>query len=121
MDKEKWKNFKDLKPFEQRKQPTFKHPDGREISGKLLDEVQTDSQVIDENTTGIVYRYLVQKIRLEDEIEVFRFCYYMINFADEEPKWIFSRYALMLNEKELKELLNKMNEKGWLNINITFI
>jgi len=45
----------------------------------------------------------------------------MINFDDEEPKWIFSRYALMLNEKELKELLNKMNEKGWLNINITFI
>jgi len=113
--------YKNLKPFEQRSKPKFTYPDGREVYGVLLDEVQTDSQVIDENTTGIVYRYLVQKIRLEDGNEEFRFCYYMINFDDEEPKWMFSRYALMLNEKELKELLNKMNEKGWINTNIIFI
>ncbi|MBA7530304.1 hypothetical protein ES705_22507 [subsurface metagenome] len=109
----------DLKPFKQRQQPTFKHPDGREFSGKLLDEVQTDSQIIDENITGIVYRYLVQKILLENGEEVFRFCYYVINFNDTEPKWMFSKNALMVLEKELKELLNKMKEKGW--INITFI
>lgn len=113
--------YKDLKPFEKRKQPSFKYPDGREVSGKLLDEVYVDSQDIDDNTKGTVYRNLVQKIQLENGEEVFRFCYYMINLDVTEPNWSFSRYALMLNEKELKELLNKMNEKGWLNINITFI
>ena len=50
--------YKDLKPLEQRSKPKFTYPDGREVYGILLDEVQTDSQVIDENTTGIVYRNL---------------------------------------------------------------
>ena len=109
----------DLKPFEKRKQPSFKYPDGREVSGKLIDEVQSDSQIIDEKATGIVYRNLVQKIRLEDGNEVFRFCYYMINLDDEEPNWKYRQSALMLNNRELRELLNKMKEKGW--INTTFI
>ncbi len=109
----------DLKPFEKRKQPSFKYPDGREVSGKLIDEVQSDSQIIDEKTTGIVYRNLVQKIRLEDGKEVFRFCYYVINLDVTEPNWSFSRFTLMVNNRELRELLNKMKGKGW--INTTFI
>ncbi|KKN46940.1 hypothetical protein LCGC14_0668060 [marine sediment metagenome] len=108
--------IKDLKPFEQRKQPLFKYPDGREVSGKLIDEVYVDSKVIDENTTDVVYKYLIQKISLENGEEVFRFCYYVINFDDTEPKWMFSKNALIVLEKEFKELLNKMNEKGWINI-----
>ena len=114
--------YKDLKPFEKRSIPTFTYPDGSEVSGVLQDEVQVDSQVIDENTTGIVYRYLVQKIRLEDGKENFRFCYYTINFDDDEPSWLFSKNPLMVLEEELKELLNKMIEKGWITptTNITF-
>jgi len=37
---------------------------------------------------------------------------------DTEPKWMFSRYALIVNEREFKELLNKMREKGWIQISI---
>ena len=111
--------YENLKPFEQRKQPSFKYPDGREVSGKLVDEVYVDSQNIDENTTGIIYRNLVQKIRLEDRKESIRFCYYWINLDDDEPKWMYSRYALVITDEELMELLNKMKEKGW--ISITFI
>lgn len=113
--------YENLKPFEQRSKPNFAYPDGREVYGELIDEVYVDSRVIDENTAGVVYRNLVQKIRLEDGNEVFRFCYYKINFDDEEPKWTFSRSALMVNEEELKELLNKMKEKEWINTNIIFI
>lgn len=107
-----------LKPFEQRKQPTFKYPDGREVSGELIDEVYVDSQIIDENTTGVIYRNLVQQIKLENGEYVFRFCYYRIDLDDTEPKWMFSRYALIVNEREFKELLNKMREKGWIQISI---
>jgi len=110
----------ELKPFEQRKSPTFKYPDGREVSGELIDEVYVDSRAIDENTTGVVYRNLVQQIKLEDGEEVFRFCYYKINLDDTEPKWMFSRYALMINNREFKVLLNKMREKGWITPSIVF-
>jgi len=113
--------FINLKPFDQRSKPNFKYPDGREVNGELIDEVYMDSRVIDENIAGVVYRNLVQKIRLEDGIETFRFCYYKINFDDDEPKWKFSKNALIITEEELKELLNKMKEKGWININIIFI
>jgi len=112
------KEFK-LKPFEERNPPTFTFSDRTKVYGKLIDEVYVDSKVIDENTTDVVYKYLIQKIRLEDGNEVFRLCYYVINFDDTEPKWMFSKNALIVLEKEFKELLNKMNEKGW--INITFI
>jgi len=108
--------YENLKPFEKRSQPKFTYPDGREVNGELIDEVCVDSHVIDESTTGIVYKNLVQKIRLEDGREVFRFCYYTINFDDGKPKWMFSWHALMVNDRELKELLNKMKEKGWINI-----
>ena len=110
--------IKDLKPFEQRQQPTFTHY-GKKVSGELLDEVYVDSHIIDENTQGVVYRYLVQKIRLEDEGEVFRFCYYTMNLDSEEPIWKFSKNALMVLENELKELLNKMREKGWIGLSIS--
>ncbi|MBA7571833.1 hypothetical protein ES708_13602 [subsurface metagenome] len=108
-----------LKPFKERNPPTFTYSDRTKVYGKLIDEVQSDSQLIDEKATGIVYRNLIQKIRLEDGNEVFRFCYSMINLDDEEPKWIYRQSALTLNNRELKELLNQMKEKGW--INITFI
>jgi len=75
-----------------------------------------DSKVIGENTAGVVYRNLVQSIKLENGENIFRFCYYMINFDDTEPKWNFNRSALMVNNRELMELLNKMKEKGWINI-----
>ena len=112
--------YKDLKPFKQRSKPTFTHSDGREVSGELIDEVYVDSRVIDENTKGRVYKNLVQQITLEDGEEVFRFCYYVIDLDDTEPKWTFSRFALMVNNRELKELLNKMIEKGWIQPSITF-
>ncbi len=108
--------YKNLKPFKERKQPTFKYPDGKEVSGKLIDEVYVDSQDIDKNTTGVIYRNMVQKIRLEDRKETIRFCYYWINLDDDEPKWMYSRYALVITEEELKELLNKMLEKGWIKM-----
>ena len=114
MDKEKWKNFKDLKPFERRKQPTFKYPWGEVLNGTIIDEIRVDSQIIDENTTSKTYANLVQKIRLVDGKFLFRFCYYYINFDNEQPKWIFGQYALALLEKEYKELINKMKEKGWI-------
>ena len=60
-------------------------------------------------------------ILLENREEVFRFCYYKINLDDMEPKWTFSRYKLMVNNREFKELLNKIKEKGWINTNIIFI
>ena len=113
--------YKDLKPFEERKQPTFTYPDGREVSGKLIDEVYVDSKDIDENTKGIVYRNLVQQIKLDNEEVIFRFCYYRIDLDKENPIWLFSRYALMVNNREFKELLNKILEKGWISANILFI
>jgi len=109
-----------LKPFEKRNPPTFTYSDTTKVSGKLIDEVQSDSQIIDEKATGIVYRNLVQKIRLEDGNEVFRFCYYMINLDDEEPNWKYRQSALILNNRELRELLNKMKEKGWINITFSY-
>jgi len=112
--------YENLKPFEQRKQPTFTYPDGSEVSGELIDEVYVDSRVIDKYTKGVVYKNLVQKIRLEDKKETIRFCYYWINFDDEEPKWMYSRQALVITEEELKELLNKMLEKGWIHPTINF-
>ena len=112
--------IEDLKPFDQRSKPTFTHSNGTKVLGELLDEVYVDSQVIDEHTKGIVYRYLVQKIRLEDDNEIFRFCYYSINFDDDDPKWTFRKNALMALEHEIKELLNKMIEKGWIQPTIMF-
>jgi len=114
MDKEKWKNFKDLKPIEQRSKPTFKYPDGEVLNGIIIDEIRVDSQIIDENTTGKTYSNLVQKIKLTDKRDLFRFCYYYINFDNEKPKWIFGQYALALLENKYKELINKMKEKGWI-------
>ena len=114
MDKEKWKNFKDLTPFERRKQPTFKYPWGEVLKGIIIDEIRVDSQIIDENTTSKTYANLVQKIKLDDGKFLFRFCYYYINFDNENPRWIFGQYALALLEKEYKELINKMIEKGWI-------
>jgi len=102
------------KPIEKRSKPTFKYPDGEVLNGIIIDEIRVDSQIIDENTTGKTYSNLVQKIKLEDGRGLFRFCYYYINFDNENPKWIFGQYALALLEKKYKELINKMKEKGWL-------
>ena len=109
MNKEKWKNFKDLKPFKQRKQPTFKYPDKKVLQGKIIDEIRIDNQIIDENTAGKTYVNLFQKIKLEDGRDLFRFCYYYINFDNDKPRWIFGQYALALLEKEYKELIRKMS------------
>ncbi len=114
------KEYKDLKPLEQRKQPTFTYPDGTKISGELIDEIYVDSPDIDENTKGIVYKNMVQKIRLEDKKETIRFCYYWINLDDDEPKWMYSRQALVVTEEQFTELLNKMLEKGWIHPTINF-
>lgn len=114
VDKEKWKNFKDLKPIEKRKQPTFTYPDGEILKGKILDEVTVDSKIIDENTTGKVYRNLLQLIKWEDEREDFRFCYYYINFSNKRTYWIWGQYGLSISKEGFKELLAKMKEKGWL-------
>lgn len=112
MNKEKWKNFKDLKPIEKRKQPTFKYPDKEVLKGEIVDEIRVDSQNIDENATGKTYANLVQLIKLEDGRDLFRFCYYYINFNNEKPRWIFGQYALALLTKEYEELIRKMREKG---------
>ena len=114
MDKEKWKNFKDLKPINKRSQPIFKYPDKEVLKGTIVDEIRVDSQIIDENTTGKTYANLVQKIKLEDGRDLFRFCYYYINFNNEKPRWIFGQYALALLIKEYEELIRKMKEKGWI-------
>lgn len=112
--------YENLKPFEQRNKPTFKYPDGTKVSGELIDEVYVDSRVIDKNTRGIVYRNMVQKIRLDVRKETIRFCYYWINLDDDEPKWMYSRQALVVTEEEFKILLNKMLEKGWIHPSINF-
>lgn len=114
MNKEKWKNFKDLKPIERRSKPTFKYPDGEVLNGIIVDEVRVDNPIIDENTTGKTYANLVQLIKLTDGRDLYRFCYYYINFDNENPKWIFGQYALALLEKTYKELVRKMKEKGWI-------
>lgn len=107
-------NIKPIKPLEKRKQPIFKYPDGEILNGIIADEVGVDSQVIDENTTGKVYRNLAQLIKWEDGREDFRFCYYYINFSNDKPRWIFGQYALTLSKDGFIELLNKMKEKGWI-------
>ena len=114
MDKEKWKNFKDLKPINKRSQPIFKYPDKEVLQGKIIDEIRVDSQIIDENAAGKTYANLVQKIKLEDERDLFRFCYYYINFDNDKPRWIFGQYALAILIKEYEELIRKMKEKGWI-------
>ncbi len=114
MDKEKWENFKDLKPFEQRQQPIFKYPDKEVLQGEIMDEIRVDSKIINERTTGKTYANLVQLIKLEDGRDLYRFCYYYINFDNDNPKWIFGQYALALLDKEYKELIRKMKEKGWI-------
>jgi len=114
MNKEKWKNFKDLKPFKQRKQPKFKYPDGEVLQGIIIDEIRVDSKIINEDTTGKTYIKLVQKIKSNDNRDHIRFCYYYINFDNEKPKWIFGQFALVLLIKDYKELIRKMKEKGWI-------
>ena len=78
MDKEKWKNFKDIKPLAKRRKIRFVYPDGEILDGIIVDEIRVDSRIIDENTTGKVYRNLVQKIvwNRSFDREHFRFCYY---------------------------------------------
>ena len=114
MDKEKWMNFKDLKPIEKRKQPMFAYPDGEILKGKIIDEVTVDSKIIDENTTGKVYKNLVQLIKWEDGREDFRFCYYYINFSSERTYWIWGQYGLSISKDKFKELLAKMRTKRWI-------
>ncbi len=111
----------DLKPFNKRSIPKFEFPNGKIEYGELIDEVYVDSRDIDENTTGVIYRNLVQKIRLEEHLETFRFCYYTINLDNDNPSWRYKQHALMVTEEQLKELFNKMIKKGWLNIDIKFI
>ena len=114
MNKEKWKNFKDLKLINKRSQPIFKYPDKEVLKGTIVDEIRVDSQVIDENAEGKTYANLVQLIKLEDGRDLFRFCYYYINFDNDKPRWIFGQYDLALLTKEYKELIRKMKEKGWI-------
>ena len=78
MDKEKWKNFKDLKLFKQRQQPIFKYPDKEVLQGEILDEVRVKIQQVK------TYANLFQKIILSDGRDLFRFCYYYINFDNEK-------------------------------------
>jgi hypothetical protein len=114
MNKEKWKNYKDLKPIEQRSKVKFKYPDGEVLNGTIIDEIRVDNPIIDENTTGKTYANLVQKINDTNGRLHYRFCYYYINFDNEKPRWIFGQYALSMLEKTYKELINKMKEKGWI-------
>ena len=116
MDKEKWKNLKDIKPLEKRNKTRFVYPDKTILDGIIVDEIRVDTRVLDKNTTGKFYRNLVQKIiwNRDSEREHFRFCYYYINFDNDNPRWIFGQYAPTFSNEKLKELVNKMKEKGWI-------
>ena len=114
MEKEKWLNFKDIKPINKRRKPRFNYPDWEVLQGEIIDEIRVNNQVIDENTIGKNYVNLFQKIKLTDWRIIFRFCYYYINFDNENPKWIFGQYALALLEKQYQKLIRKMKEKGWI-------
>lgn len=107
------KTYKEIKPFKQRKQPKFKHPDGKIIYGTILDEIEIEHG----DPKGKFYKYLVQEIFYESNDildKEFRFCYYYINFSNKKPHWIFGQYALTITKAEFKDLLNKMKEKGWI-------
>jgi len=110
------KTYKEIKPFKSRSKPKFKHPDGTIIYGTILDEVEIEHG----NPKGKFYKYLVQEILYEpDDVlgevnKEFRFCYYYNNFSNEKPRWVFGQYALTITKAELKELLKKMKEKGWI-------
>jgi len=106
--------YKDIKPLKLRENVKFVYPDAEVLKGKIIDEIRVDSQVIDENTKGKTYCNLVQRIKLEREGECFRFCYYYINFNNENPRWIFGQFAMIVLEKEYKEMIRKMKEKGWI-------
>jgi len=116
MEKEKWLNFKDIKPINKRRKPRFNYPDGEVLQGEIIDEIRVNNQVIDENTIGKNYVNLLQKIKLTDGRIIFRFCYYYINFDNENPKWIFGQYALALLEKQYQELIRKMKEKSFFSL-----
>ena len=106
--------IKDIKPLKERKKTRFVYPDGTILYGEIVDEIKLDNRFIDENTTNKVYKNLVQRITFEGKREEFRFCYYYMNLNNEKPKWIFGQYALTLSKEGLKELINKMKEKGWI-------
>jgi len=109
-------NIKPIKPLEKRNKIEFKYPDGEILDGTIVDEIRVDSRVIDENTTGKVYRNLVQKViwNRNFDREYFRFCYYYINFSNEKPRWIFGQYAPTITKTQFEEIINKMKEKGWI-------
>lgn len=108
------KNIKPIKPIDQRKQPTYKYPNGEILKGKIVDEVGVDGQITYGNEVCKVYKNLVQLIKWDDGREDFRFCYYYINFSNEKPFWIFGQFALSLSIEDFKVLLGKMKKKGWI-------
>jgi len=114
MDKEKWLNFKDIKPINKRRKPEFKYPDGEILQGEIIDEIRVDNKTINENSTGKNYINLVQKIKLSNGNEAFRFCYYYIQLDNDKPRWIFGQYALVLEMEEYNKIIEKMREKGWI-------
>ena len=104
------KPYKEIKPFEKRSKPKFKHPDGEIIYGAILDEIEIEHG----DLKGKFYKYLVQKILYDDGKEEFRFCYYYINFSNPKHHWIFGQFALTLSKDQYLEFHKRMKEKSWI-------
>lgn len=102
--------YREIKPFGERAKPKYKYPDGRVMTGELLDEIEIEKGDVK------IYKDLVQKIkwdRAQDQIE-FRFCYYYNDLDDHDHEWIFGQFAFTVTPQEFILFIEKMKEKKWI-------
>ena len=93
------------------KRAKFKHPDGTEKHGVIVDEIR--HQQSGSGGRKIVY---LQKIQYDDDGQTeLRLTYYVIGKKERmEGRWVFGQFSTLLPAEDFKTVVDEAKARGWI-------
>jgi len=92
------------------KNGSAKFPDGEVRGYTIVDEIKHR-----QSTYGGKFFYL-QKIKFDDGVLEYRFCYYIIGKKPSvKGRWVFGQFAPLIPKRDFEAIIKKAVRKGFIN------